>query len=47
MMLIFNFSVIGNKLYNIRKNAGMTQAEVAEAADLSMRTYADIERGKR
>lgn len=29
----------------IRKRAGLTQAEVAEAAGLSDRTYADIERG--
>lgn len=44
-MLIFDFVTIGNKLYEIRKKAGMTQAEVAEAAGLSDRTYADIERG--
>ncbi len=29
----------------IRKRTGLTQAEVAEAAGLSNRTYADIERG--
>lgn len=44
-MLIFNFYTIGNKLYTIRKKMGLTQAEVAEQADLSTRTYADIERG--
>lgn len=44
-MLIFDFVTIGNKLYSIRKRMGMTQAEVAEAAGLSDRTYADIERG--
>ena len=44
-MLIFEFSEIGDKLYSIRKKMGMTQAEVAEAAELSTRTYADIERG--
>lgn len=44
-MLIFDFHAIGNKLLQIRKNAGLTQAEVAEAAGLSDRTYADIERG--
>ena len=44
-MLIFDFRKIGNKLYQIRKKAGLTQAEVAEAADLADRTYADIERG--
>lgn len=44
-MLIFDLRAIGNKLLTIRKRMGMTQAEVAEAAGLSDRTYADIERG--
>lgn len=44
-MLIFDMRVIGNKLLAFRKHAGMTQAEVAEAAGVSDRTYADIERG--
>ena len=44
-MLIFDKIAIGNKLLAIRKRAGMTQAEVAEASGLSDRTYADIERG--
>ena len=44
-MLIFDLHVIGDKLYYLRKRAGLTQAEVAEAADLSDRTYAEIERG--
>jgi len=44
-MLIFDFHTIGNKLLSIRKRNGMTQAEVAESAGLSDRTYADIERG--
>ena len=44
-MLLFDFRAIGNKLLAIRKRLGMTQAEVAEAAGLSDRTYADIERG--
>ena len=44
-MLVFDFRTIGNKLLTIRKKAGLTQAEVAEAAGLSDRTYADIERG--
>lgn len=44
-MLLFDFRAIGNKLLAIRKKMGMTQAEVAEAAGLSDRTYADIERG--
>lgn len=44
-MLVYDFTVIGNKLLSIRKRAGLTQMEVAEAAGLSNRTYADIERG--
>lgn len=44
-MLVFDFHIIGNKLLSVRKRLGMTQAEVAEAAGLSDRTYADIERG--
>lgn len=44
-MLIFDFRMIGNKLLAIRKRTGLTQAEIAEAAGLSDRTYADIERG--
>ena len=44
-MLIFDFRIVGNKLLAIRKRMGLTQAEVAEAAGLSDRTYADIERG--
>ena len=39
-MLIFDLHTIGNKLLTIRKRMGMTQAEVAEAADLSDRAYA-------
>lgn len=44
-MLIFDFHRIGNRLHAIRRRSGLTQAEVAEAAGLSDRTYADIERG--
>lgn len=44
-MLVFDFITIGNKLFQIRKKMGMTQMEVAVAAGLSERTYADIERG--
>lgn len=44
-MLLFDFRLIGNKLHFYRKRAGMTQNEVADAAGLSDRTYADIERG--
>ena len=44
-MLVFDFRKIGNKLLMFRKKVGLTQAEVAEEAGLSDRTYADIERG--
>ena len=44
-MLLLDLRDIGNKLLAIRKRSGMTQMEVAEAAGLSCRTYADIERG--
>ena len=44
-MLVYDLRIIGNKLLAIRKRMGMTQAELAEAAGLSDRTYADIERG--
>lgn len=44
-MLVFDFRAIGSKLLAVRKKSGLTQAEVAEAAGLSDRTYADIERG--
>lgn len=44
-MLVYDFRTIGNKLLAIRKKAGLTQSEVADAANLSDRTYADIERG--
>ena len=44
-MLVFDLHTIGNKLLTVRKRMGLTQAEVAESAGLSDRTYADIERG--
>lgn len=44
-MLLLNPRDIGNKLFAIRRSYGMTQTEVAEAAGISCRTYADIERG--
>lgn len=44
-MLITDLHAIGNALLSFRKRAGLTQAETAEAAGLSDRTYADIERG--
>ena len=44
-MIINDAYEIGNKLLAIRKKAGLTQAEVARAAGISERTYADFERG--
>ena len=44
-MLLFDFHKIGNNLYGFRKKLGLTQEEVAERANLSSRTYADMERG--
>lgn len=44
-MLINNLRSIGNRMLYYRKKKGLTQAEVAELADISDRTYADIERG--
>lgn len=44
-MLLFDFHEIGNNLYHFRKRLGLTQEEVAERANLSGRTYADMERG--
>lgn len=44
-MLIFDKYIIGNRLFEIRKKREMTREEVAERADISDRTYADIERG--
>ena len=45
-MLLFDKRQIGNRLFALRKNTGMTQLELAAAAGLSERTYADIERGE-
>ena len=44
-MLITDMKQIGEKLYSFRKQIGLTQAELAEAAGVADRTYADIERG--
>jgi len=44
-MLFLDTREIGNKLLSLRKRMGMTQLELSEAAGLSCRTYADIERG--
>lgn len=44
-MLISDWKVIGKKLAEIRKNLELTQYDVANAAGLSYKTYADAERG--
>ena len=44
-MLIGDLREIGNRILSFRKSLGRTQAEIAEKADLSDRSYADIERG--
>ena len=54
-MLIHDFREIGNWLYAVRKRLGLTQMDVRDQkiydytvstrAGLSLRTYADIERG--
>ena len=44
-MLIHDLREIGNRLLTLRKDRGLTQAELAEKAGLADRTYADIERG--
>lgn len=44
-MLVFDLRTVGEKFYKIRKSKGLSRADVAELADLSDRTYADIERG--
>lgn len=44
-MIIRDFRTIGEKLFKIRKKYGMTQLQVASEADLSDRTYSELERG--
>lgn len=43
--MAINFHQLGNTLLFYRKKRGLTQVAVAEAAGISDRTYADIERG--
>ncbi len=45
-MIVDGLRAIGEKLYSIRKRNGLTQAQAAEAAGLSINTYAEIERGE-
>lgn len=44
-MLEKDLMKIGNRMYEARRRKGMTQAQAAEAANISDRNYADIERG--
>ncbi|MBQ9361449.1 MAG: helix-turn-helix transcriptional regulator [Lachnospiraceae bacterium] len=44
-MLVTNLKRIGDKLQQIRKQSGLSQAEAAWQAGISLRAYADIERG--
>lgn len=44
-MLLFDFNQIGKRVLQLRRSRGMTQEEVAEQAGVSLRTYADMERG--
>ena len=44
-MLISDMRKIGNKILELRRRTGLTQAEIAEKAGIADRTYADIERG--
>lgn len=44
-MIVNDIAAMGNKLFCIRKRLGLTQAQAAEAAGLSVNTYAEIERG--
>lgn len=45
-MLITDLNAIGKRLLTIRKAQRLTQSEVAAAAGISGRSYADIERGE-
>ena len=45
-MIVKDIAEMGNKLFAIRKRCGLTQAQAAEAANLSVNTYAEIERGE-
>ena len=45
-MVVKDIAEMGSKLFTIRKRCGLTQAQAAEAANLSVNTYAEIERGE-
>ena len=42
-MLVYDFKTIGNRLLAIRKKAGMTQTEVAEAMHITRETLRNWE----
>lgn len=44
-MIIHDLRVIGEKLFRIRKKTGKTQLQIATEADISDRTYSELERG--
>lgn len=44
-MLILDLRAVGEKFYAVRKKYGMTQLEVATEAEISDRTYSELERG--
>ena len=44
-MIIHDLRLIGDKLYEYRKATGKTQLEIATEAELSDRTYSELERG--
>lgn len=46
-MLIYDTRLIGDRLLALRKRRGLTQMELADAAGIADRTYADIERGSK
>lgn len=44
-MIIHDLRVIGERLFKVRKQTGKTQLEIATEADMSDRTYSELERG--
>ncbi len=44
-MLIFDLRQVGDKFYAIRKKYGWTQVRAATEAEISDRTYSELERG--
>lgn len=44
-MILHDLRAIGERLFTIRKKSGKTQLEVAAEAEISDRTYSELERG--